>query len=386
MTPLFLQGGNRVSLTVAGSPARRAPWWRSLLMPLFAITVLSAAKSFRDNPVIGSPKLNRLGLYLARRRIAARLGARRRARLSGLVSPRDLADFERDGYILKPNFLDEATFRALRDEILSLDTRAREAVIGDTFIRLIPLDGPTLRGLGATRKVLEGPDYRALLDFVGSFRRRPHLYVQTVFSQFCDGEPDIQSFYHSDTFHPTLKSWFYLQDVDEDEAPLTYVPGSHRITRRRLAMERRMSLSARDAGDRLTAEGSFRFSESQIGRLGYGPPRKLPVAANTLVVTDTSGIHRRSPTTRQTARLSIWAYSRSNPFLPWTGGDLIGLPVIKNHALRLYWAATDRIKDARRVRRDWRWVGARSPMTPPPSIDASLLEANGTAQCVADVA
>lgn len=334
-------------------------------MPLSCLAVLSAAKSFRDNPVIGSPVLNRWGLYVVRRRIATHLGARRRTRLSGLVASCDRADFERDGFIVKPNFLDDATFRAMRDEIIGLDARAREAVIGDTLTRLIPLDGLALRRLRITREVLEGPAYRALLDFVGSFRRRPHLYIQTVFSRFCDGEPDIQSSYHSDTFHPTLKSWFYLEDVEDDAAPLAYVPGSHRVTRRRLAMERRMSLNARDAGDRLTAEGSFRFSEAQIGRLGYGPPRKLPVAANTLVVADTSGIHRRSPTTQRATRVAIWAYSRSNPFLPWVGGDLVGLPVIKNHALRLYWTATDRIKDARRVRRDWRWVGARSPLTPP---------------------
>ena len=215
------------------------------------------------------------------------------------------------------------------------------------------------------RAVLEGSAYRGLLDFVGSFRRRPHLYVQTVFSRHCEGEPDIQSFYHSDTFHPTLKSWFYLQDVADDAAPLAYVPGSHRVTRRRLAMERRMSLSARDAGDRLTAEGSFRFSEAQVRRLRHGPPRKLSVAANTLVVADTSGIHRRSPTTQRTERVSIWAYSRSNPFLPWTGGAIVGVPLIKNHALRFYWAVTDRMKDMKGARREWRWVGARSPLTPP---------------------
>ncbi len=64
-------------------------------------------------------------------------------------------------------------------------------------------------------------------------------------------------------------------------------------------------------------------------------------------------------------RLSIWAYSRSNPFLPWTGGDVVGLPFVKAHALRLYWAITDRLKDTRKAPREWRWVGNRSPMAPP---------------------
>jgi hypothetical protein len=334
-------------------------------MPFYGLAVLTHAKSFRDNPVIGSKRLNRKGLHVLRRKVAARIGAHRRRQLEKLVSAQDIADLERDGFIVKRDFLDEATFRAFRDEIMGLETLAREAVIGDTLTRLIPLDGITLKKVPAVRKVLEGPAYRGLLAFVGSFRRKPHLYVQTVFSQYCDGPPDIQSFYHSDTFHPTLKSWFYLEDVEDEGAPLTYVPGSHRVTPRRLAMERRMSITARDVGDRLTAEGSFRFTEAQLRRLRYGEPRRLPVAANTLVIADTSGIHRRSPTDRQTRRVSIWAYSRSNPFLPWTGGDIVGLPLVKDHALRTYWAVTDRLKDMRKKRRDWRWVGLRSPQTPP---------------------
>ena len=346
--------------------ARPALSFRQLLMlPFYAATVLTSAKTFHDNPVIGSPGLNRRGLHLLRRTVADRAGRLRRRQLRGLVSPAEGEQFERDGFIVKPGFLDPATFEAFRAEIMGLQAPAREAVIGDTLTRLIPLDDAALARVPTVRRVLEGTAYRNLLHFVGSFRRRPHLYVQTVFSRHTDGPPDVQSFYHSDTFHPTVKAWFYLQDVADDEAPLAYVPGSHRATKRRMARERRLSQEAHGAGDRLTAEGSFRFSDAEIGRLGYPPVRRLAVRANTLVVADTSGIHRRSPSEKQSARVSIWAYSRSNPFLPWTGGDLAALPGIKTHALRAYWAVTDRLKDARKARRDWGWVGERTPLQAP---------------------
>ncbi len=347
----------------AGS--RRASAWRWLLAPAYFCTILSSAKSFRDNPVIGSPRLNRWGLHVWRRLVAARVGAWRRRQLAHLISSEDRTAFERDGFVIKRNFLDDATFRAFRDEIMGLNTAAREAVIGDTLTRLIPLDAVTLRGVPTVRRVLEGPAYRNLLSYIGSFKRKPHFYVQTVFSQFCHAEPDVQSFFHADTFHPTVKAWLFLEDVEADAAPFTYVPGSHYHNRRRLAWERRVSRTARDAGDRLTSEGSLRISEREIRRLGYGAPVRLPVGANTLVVADTGGIHARGTTLRQTARVSIWAYSRSNPFLPWVGGDLAALPLLKGHALRLYWAVTDRLKDAKQVRRDWRWVGLRSPLSPP---------------------
>jgi len=253
----------------------------------------------------------------------------------------------------------------LRDEITALDVDAREAVIGDTLTRLIPLDAKTMPGLPVTRGVVESPAYRDLLAYVGSFRRRPRLYVQTVFSQFCEGEPDIQSFFHSDTFHPTLKSWLFLQDVAQDESAFTYVPGSHRYNRRRLAWERRVSMTAAQGHDRLTAEGSLRISEREIRRLGYGPPLRLALPANTLVVADTSGIHARSTTLKQTVRVSIWAYSRSNPFLPWVGGDLESLPGIKGRALRLIWALQKAFSRKPPSPSAWQFVGKRSPWGAP---------------------
>jgi hypothetical protein len=353
-------------LTIA-KPKNRGKSLRSLLLiPLYVLAVASSAKSFKDNPVIGSPKLNRMGLHIARRRITAPLGRYRRNRLAHLVSAEDRQALARDGFIIKHNFLPDETFRALKREIESLNVPAREAVIGDTLTRLIPLDGRLLPKLPTTRSVLEGEPYRSLLSYVGSFRRRPHLYIQTVFSKVLeDAPPDIQSFYHSDTFHPTVKSWFFLDDVSPDSTPFTYVPGSHIANRRRMAWERRTSIDAARGNDKLTAEGSFRITEAEIRRLGYSAPVALPVAANTLVVADTSGFHARGTAAGKTRRLSIWAYSRSNPFLPFTGGDLVGLPIIKDHALRIYWALTDRLKDTRKAPRDWRWVGNRSPLAPP---------------------
>ena len=340
---------------------------RSLLaIPFAAASIFTGAKSFRANPVLGSPVLNRHGLHIMRRRVAAALGERRRRRLQHLVSGEDRAAFERNGFIVKRDFLAPDRFAAFRSEIMRLEVPAREAVIGDTLTRLIALDGPTLKRAPTVREVLGGGRYLGLINYVGSFRRRPSLYVQTVFSQHApEAEPDIQSFYHVDTFHPTVKAWLFLDDVADDAAPFTYVPGSHKATRRRLAWERRVSIGARRSADNLTAEGSFRISDAEIARIGYGEPVRLPVAANTLIVADTSGIHRRSVTTQTASRVSIWAYSRSNPFLPWTGGDIAALPLLKDHAQRIYWAISDRARDLRGKRRDWRWVGRRSPLAPP---------------------
>ena len=336
-------------------------WW---LRPLQAAAVLTSAKSFRDNAVIGSPELNRRGLHVARRMAAARLGERRRAMLADRLDAVDRAALDRDGFLVKPGFLDPATFQALYDEVMRLELPAREAVIGDVLTRLIPLDTRRLRTLPTLRSVLEGRTFRSLLDYAGSFRRRPNLYVQTVFSRFCEGPPDVQSFFHADTFHPTVKAWLYLSDVGEADAPLAYVPGSHRHNRRRLAFERRVSQSARTAGDQLTAEGSIRFSEVEIRRLGYPDPVRLPVQANTLIVADTSGIHRRTPAAGTSTRVAIWAYARSNPFAPFVGGDVAGAATVRDAFMAFYRWVSDR--KPRSLASNWSWAGVRRPLSPAP--------------------
>jgi hypothetical protein len=339
--------------------------WPILLV--YALGVFSKSKSFRDNPVIGSARLNKMGLHLFRRRLAWRMGVLRRAQLASLITEEDRVAIDRDGYIMKRDFLDPETFQKLRDEILGLQADAREAVIGDTLTRLIPLDDRNMKKVPATRAVLESPAFNNLFSYAGSFRRRPHLFVQTVFTQVLkDAPPDIQSFFHSDTFHPTVKAWLYLDDVDLESCPFTYVPGSHIANRRRLAWERRVSINAATIDDPLTAEGSLRITEATLDRLRYQPPVSLGVGANTLVIADTSGFHKRSTSADRARRISIWAYSRSNPFLPWAGGEFTRLlPAVHNWGPRLFWFLQDQSKRMSKANGGWRWVGVRTPATPP---------------------
>lgn len=339
-------------------------WTRWLWSPLHALGVLTEAKSFRDNVVIGSPWLNRHGLHVWRRRVAAVMGRRRRASLAALISAQDAADFARDGYLVKPNFLPPEVFAAVRAEIMALHAPAREFVDGYTFTRLFPLDAVSLPGLPATQAALTSDTYLNLHAYVGSFRRFPRLSVQTIFSRFREDVPDVQSHYHSDTFHPTVKSWLYLTEVEADAAAFTYVPGSHEVNRRRLAWERRVSLTAREGTDRLTAEGSMRISEAELRRLGYAPPRKLAVAANTLVIADTSGFHRRGISQSRACRISLWAYSRSNPFLPFAGPVLPDVPALRGRLSRAVWALREALRRGKPAR-GWHWAGVRRADTPP---------------------
>jgi hypothetical protein len=336
-----------------------------LLAPIHAAALATAAKSFRDNPIIGSPTLNRMGLHVGRMRLARAAAEWRRHRLEGLLDKDDVATFRRDGFVLKQNYLPEALFRALRDQTLAVAAPAREMIQGDAVTRRIALDTPTLERLPAARALVEDPRWLNLLRYVGSSALTPRIYLQTIFSRVRPDVEDPQLHLHADTFHPTVKAWFCLTDVAEDAGPLTYVPGSHLVTPARLRWERDMSVAARRAADNETQEGSFRLPPGQLAELGLPPPRHFAVPANTLIVADTMGFHARGVSRAPSVRVEIWAYGRRNPFLPWLGWDPNAMPIVKNHAAPLSWAAGDFGERLGLKKNPWRPAGILTPVMPP---------------------
>jgi Phytanoyl-CoA dioxygenase (PhyH) len=340
---------------------RHSSW---LLAPVHAAALLSAAKSFRDNPILGNAALNRAGLHVLRVRLAAAMAASRRRRLQHLLSERDLADFHRDGFVLKQDYLPAASFRALEDEVAALAAPAREMIQGDAVTRRIALDAQTLATRAAVRAFVEDPYWLALIRYAASSALTPLTYVQTIFSRVRPGAIDPQTLLHADTFHSTVKAWFFLTDVAADAGPFVYVPGSHRLTPERLEWERQMSLVARRSDNNETQEGSFRVRPNALGALGLPQPRRFAVPANTLIVADTMGFHARGTSGLPSVRIEIWAYGRRNPFLPWVGWDPVAMPLIRGRAVPFFWAASDVGERLGLGRNPWRPAGVLTPDAP----------------------
>jgi len=316
-------------------------------MPLYFGQLFTGAKSFEANPLIGSARLNEMGLHKTRVTWAYKLAEARRAKLAKLVSEEDRRAYARDGFVVKRDFLPKPEFDELLAQIKQHRGASEERVWGETLNRKIIVDKDITAKLPALRELLHRPDWRNLIAYVGGCSSPPLVYIQTLLRQ--GGILDPQTRLHIDTFHSTTKAWLFLTDVRENEGAFTYVPGSHKLTPQKLEWAQRVSLQARDSDDRETREGSFRIEASELGRLGLPQPIQLAVPANTLVVADTSGFHARGPSIAGTMRVEIWALGRRQPFLSWGGVE-----PWTSETLGSLVSASSKLRDALRLKSPWK--------------------------------
>jgi hypothetical protein len=346
---------------------------QSLLMPFWLAQVFTQEKFFARNPVIGNRWLNERGLHTARVAAAWRLAQARRRRLAHLISSEDRRQLDRDGFIVKREFLPPQVFADLVAQVRALRAPAREMIEGDTLTRHIALDPAVLDRVPAARALLDLPQYRNLVRYAGSSAAAPMVYIQTVVAHAFAGPPkpppDPQLDLHTDTFHPTVKAWLFLTDVEPDAMPFVYVPGSHRLTPQRLQWERRMSIEAsRRAYEAPQHKLTRALSPEALSELGLPPPRAIPAPANTLIVADTFGFHARGASggasARPTTRVEIWAMGRRNPFLPWTGLDPWSIAPLGLRKPLFYWKSVDLLERIGLGRQRWRPRGSVSAFDP----------------------
>ncbi len=335
-------------------------WWRA---PWWILAILTGAKSFYDNPVLGSPRLNRAGLHVWRKRSAHAFADRRRARLARHLPAELRAAFDRDGFVVLPDVLPQADFRRLQAELLDTELESRAHRQGDTITRRVAVGPEVRRRFPALDALLDSPRWKGIMAYVASTRSAPLYYIQTIVAGVVEGLPDPQLHLHSDTFHPSLKAFLFLTDVADDGRPLTYVAGSHRLTPERARWERNKVVNI-DICDRLSQRGSLRVEIEELALLGLPQPTRFAVPANTLVAIDTSGFHARADSDHPTLRVELWAYSRRTPFLPWAGGHLLSWRPLAIRRAEWVGGLVDALAKHGLVIQHWRPAGRRRPRDP----------------------
>ena len=304
------------------------------------LSLLSRTKSFRD-PWVGHPHLNQRW-HLHRRRVLLAESFcdwRRWLRPGADYSDDASTRLRRDGFVVMNNVLPQPEFLALREE--------GESAVAATNLRY-PIPHNQREGFLPKQPFPGGFD-----RFDGGTLNRfltlaPRLFPQA--KRFCHDQrlsscsreviglpmnprklelyltvhgeetrtPDLQKELHRDTFFRAIKFWFFLRPVALEDGPFEYVPGSHRLTRQRLAWEQSKANAVIATRRPPDSSGSFRIREHDLPGLGLPPPVSVTCEANTLVLADVFGFHRRGAALPGRERLAIYGWNRPYPFLPIT--------------------------------------------------------------------
>lgn len=307
--------------------------WR-LLLPWCWLSIFSGSKNFRDNPVIGNTQLNKWGLHVWRKNLAHRFCQKRRERL-GKGLPQEWRDqYMQSGFVHIDQFLAPDRLQALRSEMLSHALPMIEMHQPPALTRRALLDETSCAHLPAALALLRDPRLFKLMNFVAGYPGSPIITLQCISSDADQaGQSDPQTQWHTDTFHSTAKAWLFLHEVSLDEGPLAYIPGSHRFDASRKSWEQSRSESAAADANAMHAKGSWRASAEELSQMGIPVESawQAAVAANTLVVADTGGFHRRTPSPESTVRLEIYLSLRRNPYFASLVPSVLSWPGVKQH-------------------------------------------------------
>jgi len=303
------------------------------LYPVYAVRLLTGEKDFTSNPVLASDWLNKRGLHIFRKRIAAFFSNARRKRIAKQLPAEQIEIFNHQGFIQLNNFLAPLEFKQVCDELCATEWSMLGMAQPPAITHRANLDRNLLgANLGALQKLISNPLLQSWLEYAAGYRGKPVIALQRIQSDAKSesGELDPQADWHADTFHSVGKGWFFLHSVGLEDGPFSYVPGSHRLTPLRREWECKQSLLAANHPNRLHAKGSFRVSEQEFKGMEYGEPFIACVQPNTLVLADTSGFHRRTPSVGPSLRLEIYITLRRNPFFCSFYPSILSLPVLKN--------------------------------------------------------
>lgn len=232
--------------------------------------------------------------------------------------------YDADGIVILENYFAENLVVRLEREIKKIDraiskthfnlvshmrednSAIREAVFGRTFGNISILKEHVFDCLA-----MSVTNQEARTQFA------ENTFVQRIHNKKGDG--DVQKTMHQDTFFPCLKFWYFPKEVTLADGPLTYAPGSHVLTHKRLQWTYEQSIviakgeipEARTYGHK---EGSLRVSDAELTEMGLSA-RPYPVPRNTLVIANVFGFHRRSEVEQEGYRDSIHGSIRmSTPF------------------------------------------------------------------------
>jgi len=222
----------------------------------------------------------------------------------------------KDGIIFLKNFLPDEKFESLKNEYQNaknFDGVDTEIIDGDSIWSRRKFNRAQYENLPNTNNLLSNPK---LLNLIYSAEARKVPINAVWFDQMSYPEKKIKGNHkaalaellHIDIFYNSHKIFYLMYDVKDEDGPLNFSPGSHRLSFKKLWFEYKKSVKFAKTG----SEDLF-ANEQDKSFLGLKNIKAI-APANTLVIMNGAGFHKRGDAVVGSKRSIIFLQFRYNPF------------------------------------------------------------------------
>lgn len=276
---------------------------------------------FSESYLINSYFLNLLGLQ-AFRYISASLVYWLRGIFFKWDNSREVKTLKKEGLLIINNFLNMEDFEKFRDHFKNLQKIGLNKILndGDSSTDRSTLSIEQIENNEILSKIVFSKKLINILEscehkkFINNRFHNFGKYGQIVWLDKINNigfasAKDSQKTLHSDIFFHTHKVWYFPSEVSSQSGPLNFVQRSHKFSFKRMYHEYINSIDERTN----TQSPNIRNNKQSLN--SYEKNSTIcNVAANTLVIANTRGYHKRGDSLRGSSRMQLHFRVRRNPF------------------------------------------------------------------------
>ena len=271
------------------------------------------------NHILPSPTANKIGIPILRT-IFSNLGII----LRRLKNCRPITVHEKDliknGIVVIPNFLPDDEFQNLKKEFSKVitDNDVEKSNRGSTKFSYKYLKQEEYNNYETIKNFSKNKQLIRLICVAEGMKLFKELKT-LIFEKTDFGEPladtDPNKLFHSDVHFHSHKVLYYIDDVTDDNGPFAYCKGSHKNNFDRLFFEfkRGQLKDANQSGWRINDHQDNNFFKNYFNKL-MNNKNDITGKANTLIITNVHGFHRRGDALKGASRSLIRIPFRYNPF------------------------------------------------------------------------
>ena len=275
-----------------------------------------------QNHILPSPLANKIGIPVLRTLLADIL-----IKLRRLKNCRPKDDYEKklieDGIVVIPNFLPDEDFKELKSEFdnnISVSEDVKIVKKGSMQVNIRKVEKNEYEKFPAMKKFARNKQLIRLISVGEGIKVVDELkkfdLEKTIFGD-PDKDTDGNVPFHADIHFHSHKVLYYMSDVTEEGGPFIYCKNSHLNNLDRLWFEfkRGQLKDAHIEGWRIQQHLDKKFFNNYFSKL-KNQEYKVACPANTLVIANVHGFHKRGESISGVERSLIRIPHRYNPLGP----------------------------------------------------------------------